>query len=83
MFTRERPEKEYAPLYKNYGLGTTVFSALASGILTGKYNDGIPADSRLANDANGLSHMAKQLSLPEGQEQLRKVRELTKIADGS
>ncbi|KAF8901948.1 voltage-gated potassium channel beta-2 subunit [Mucidula mucida] len=81
MFTRERPEKEYAPLYKNYGLGTTVFSALASGILTGKYNDGIPADSRLANDANGLSHMAKQLSLPEGQEQLRKVRELTKIAD--
>ncbi|KAF9021635.1 voltage-gated potassium channel beta-2 subunit [Hymenopellis radicata] len=81
MFNRERPEKEYAPLYKNYGLGTTVFSALASGILTGKYNDGIPADSRLANEANGLSDMAKQLSLPEGQEKLRKVRELTKIAD--
>lgn len=82
MLHRERPEKEYAPLYKNYGMGTTVFSALQSGILTGKYNDGIPPESRFSNEANGLSHMAKQLSTPEGQEKIRKVRELTKIAEG-
>lgn len=36
MFHRERPEKEYAPLYKKYAIGTTVWSALASGLLTGK-----------------------------------------------
>ena len=36
LFHRERPEGEYAPLYQKYGLGTTVWSALASGLLTGK-----------------------------------------------
>jgi aryl-alcohol dehydrogenase-like predicted oxidoreductase len=36
MFHRERAEKEYAPLYKKYGMGTTTFSSLARGILTGK-----------------------------------------------
>lgn len=36
MFHRERPEKEYAPLYRKYEIGTTVWSALASGLLTGK-----------------------------------------------
>ena len=36
MFHRERPEKEYAPIYKKYAIGTTVWSALASGLLTGK-----------------------------------------------
>jgi aryl-alcohol dehydrogenase-like predicted oxidoreductase len=36
MFHRERPEKEYAPVYKKYSIGTTVWSALASGLLTGK-----------------------------------------------
>ena len=46
MLWRERFEKEYARLYKEIGLGTTIWSPLASGILTGKYNDGIPADSR-------------------------------------
>ena len=43
---RERVEKEYARLYADIGLGTTIWSPLASGLLTGKYNDGIPADSR-------------------------------------
>ena len=46
LFHRERVEKEYARLYADIGLGTTIWSPLASGLLTGKYNDGIPPDSR-------------------------------------
>jgi len=46
MFHRQRPEIEYGPLYAKYGIGTTAFSVLAGGILTGKYNDGIPKGSR-------------------------------------
>lgn len=48
MVHRDRVEKEYARLYKEIGLGTTIWSPLASGLLTGKYNDGIPTDSRAA-----------------------------------
>ena len=47
MLARDRVEKDYVLLYENYGLSTTVFSPLKAGILTGKYNDGIPKDSRL------------------------------------
>ncbi|MFW5786031.1 MAG: potassium channel beta subunit family protein [bacterium] len=47
MLHRERFEEEYRRLYREIGLGTTVWSPLASGLLTGKYNDGIPEDSRL------------------------------------
>jgi len=46
LFHRERVEREYAPLYERIGLGTTIWSPLASGLLTGKYNDGVPSDSR-------------------------------------
>ena len=42
MLERERFEKEYEPLYRDLGYGTTIWSPLASGMLTGKYNDGIP-----------------------------------------
>jgi voltage-dependent potassium channel beta subunit len=49
MLVRERFEKEYAPIFEKYGLGTTIWSPLASGLLTGKYNTGIPEDSRLAS----------------------------------
>lgn len=47
MFHRARVETELAPLIEKYGLGTTTWSPLASGLLTGKYDDGIPEDSRL------------------------------------
>ncbi len=47
LLHRERVEKEYAPLYDEFGMGTTIWSPLASGLLTGKYRDGIPDDSRL------------------------------------
>jgi voltage-dependent potassium channel beta subunit len=48
LFKRERVEQEYSSLYKKYGLGTTTWSPLDSGILTGKYNLGIPERSRLS-----------------------------------
>jgi aryl-alcohol dehydrogenase-like predicted oxidoreductase len=46
MLKRDRVELEYAPLYRKFGTGLTVFSPLKQGILTGKYNNGIPEDSR-------------------------------------
>jgi len=48
LFTRRRVERELARLYAGIGLGLTTWSPLASGVLTGKYNAGIPAGSRLA-----------------------------------
>ena len=48
LFVRRKVEKEFAPLYAGIGLGLTTWSPLAAGVLTGKYNAGIPKDSRLA-----------------------------------
>lgn len=48
LLVRDRVEREYAPLYEKYGMGLTTFSPLASGLLSGKYLEGIPSDSRLA-----------------------------------
>jgi len=48
LFERYKVEKEFLPIYDFVGLGTTIWSPLASGLLTGKYNDGIPKNSRLA-----------------------------------
>ncbi|KAJ3347009.1 hypothetical protein HDU83_002454 [Entophlyctis luteolus] len=83
MFHRERFEKEYAPLYEKHGLGTTIWSPLASGILTGKYNSGeIPSDSRLAMKDNAvMKRIAAGLETPEGREKLEKVSKLQPIAE--
>lgn len=55
MLKRDRFEQEYHPLFKApYNLGTTIWSPLASGILTGKYNDGIPEGSRLTQEGYGF-----------------------------
>jgi len=48
LFERHKMEVDYMPIFSNIGLGTTIWSPLASGLLTGKYNNGIPEDSRLA-----------------------------------
>ncbi|MBV9989333.1 MAG: aldo/keto reductase [Chitinophagaceae bacterium] len=48
MFERFKMEQDYLPVFQNVGMGTTIWSPLAAGFLTGKYNNGIPADSRLA-----------------------------------
>jgi voltage-dependent potassium channel beta subunit len=81
MFARDRPEQEYLPLYKKYHLGTTTFSSLASGLLTGKYNNGIPEDTRFANHSAFFKDTIAKLQSHEGQEQIRKVKELTVIAE--
>ncbi|KAF9235392.1 NADP-dependent oxidoreductase domain-containing protein [Melanogaster broomeanus] len=81
MLHRERPEKEYAPLYKKYSIGTTVWSALASGLLTGKYNNGIPEDSRFAAHSDFFKDTLKSLNEEEGLAKIRKVQELTKLAE--
>ncbi|EEB95488.1 hypothetical protein MPER_05537, partial [Moniliophthora perniciosa FA553] len=60
MFTRERPEKEYAPLYKKYRYSTTTYSSLYFGLLTGKYNDGIPPTSRFGSNASEFSWLLQK-----------------------
>ena len=60
LFHRERVETEYARLYRDIGLGTTIWSPLASGMLTGKYNAGIPPDSRGA--LKGYEWLAERLT---------------------
>lgn len=69
MFHRHRVEKEYAPLYAKYGLGTTIWSPLASGLLTSKYKNGIPEDSRLGREVwlrkPDLEHRVKKVTLLE------------------
>ncbi|KAH6651283.1 NADP-dependent oxidoreductase domain-containing protein [Chaetomium tenue] len=80
-FHRERFEVEYAPLYRQYGLGTTTWSPLASGLLTGKYNEGIPEDSRFATNPAFFADTIKGLKSPEGQAKIEKVRKLTAIAE--
>jgi len=79
MFHRERVEREYARLYREIGLGTTIWSPLASGMLTGKYNNGIPEGSRMALE--GYEWLRKRLNSEKGKEQIAKVRQLTTIAD--
>jgi len=80
-FHRERFEVEYAPLFKQYGYGTTIWSPLASGLLTGKYNDGIPEGSRFATNKAFFENTIKELQTPQGQAKIEKVRKLTKIAE--
>ena len=78
LLHRERVETEYAPLYSDIGLGTTTWSPLASGLLTGKYNDGLPADSRLRTP--GYEWLARRLSTDEGAARLAKARRFTALA---
>ena len=78
LLHRERVEQEYAPLYAEAGLGTTIWSPLASGLLTGTYNDGIGADSRLAQSSLGWLHAAV-LGEP-ADDRLGKVRRFTVLA---
>ncbi|MEJ2708514.1 MAG: aldo/keto reductase [Anaerolineales bacterium] len=79
MFHRERVEKEYAHLYEEVGLGTTIWSPLASGFLTGKYNQGIPEGSRL--DTEGYEWLRRRLESERGQRQIEQVKLLTPVAD--
>lgn len=80
IFHRNRVEQEYASLYNadNVGLGTTIWSPLASGLLSGKYNDGIPGDSRV--NLPGYEWLKEMLMSEQGQARLEGVRQLSKVA---
>ncbi|KAK7207207.1 NADP-dependent oxidoreductase domain-containing protein [Myxozyma melibiosi] len=81
-FHRNRFEAEYKPLYDLYKYGTTIWSPLAGGVLTGKYNDGFAPGTRLGDQSSPVvQRIRKQWETPEGQAKIAKVRELTKIAD--
>lgn len=76
MFVRKKVERDFKKLIDDYGYGTTIWSPLASGILTGKYNDGIPEGSRL--ERKELSWIKDKML---NHENINKVKELTSIAN--
>ncbi len=78
MLVRDRVEREYADLYADCGLGTTIFSPLASGLLTGKYNDDVPAGTRLAMEQYGW--LRDRRDSDEGRRNIEKVRQLAPVA---
>jgi voltage-dependent potassium channel beta subunit len=75
LLHRDRVENEYARLYQDIGLGTTIWSPLASGLLSGKYNDGVPPGSRAA--LKGFEWLAEQIVDPA---KIAKVRRLGPMA---
>lgn len=81
MLARDRVEKDYVLLFEHYGTGITSFSPLKFGILTGKYNDGIPEDSRLGKSQDAFS---KGMTAKYGDEtwkaDLDRVRKLEPVA---
>ncbi|MCU1454671.1 MAG: aldo/keto reductase [Acidimicrobiales bacterium] len=76
MFESRRVEREYARLYEDIGLGLTIWSPLASGLLTGKYADGIPEGSRAS--LPGYEWLRAMLTDPGKNE---KVRQLGEVAE--
>jgi voltage-dependent potassium channel beta subunit len=76
LFNREKIEKDYLEVFKNVGLGTTIWSPLASGLLTGKYNNGIPEGTRLA--IPGFEWLKDKTFV---EEKLNRVRQYQTIAD--
>ena len=79
MFNRSKLEKDYLGLFNSEGLGTTIWSPLASGILTGKYNNGIPEGSRMS--LPDYKFLRDHLESEEGQNKIEKTKQLSIIAD--
>ena len=75
LFERYKVEKEFLPIYDFVGLGTTIWSPLASGLLSGKYNNGIPENSRLA-----LPEMSWLKDKIFTDDKLKKVTQLSELA---
>jgi len=75
LFERNKVDAEYLEIYKNVGLGTTIWSPLAAGLLTGKYNDGIPEGSRFQME--GFEWLRDRWLM---QEKINKVQQLGAIA---
>ena len=75
LFERAKMENEYLEIFKNVGMGTTIWSPLASGLLTGKYNDGIPEGSRF--QLEGFEWLRDRLLM---QDSIKKVQLLGAMA---
>jgi voltage-dependent potassium channel beta subunit len=75
MFERNKMENEFVEIFKNVGLGTTIWSPLASGLLTGKYNDGIPEGSRM--QIEGYEWLRDRMLM---QDKIEKVKQLSALA---
>ncbi len=82
MLKRDKVEREYLPIYEKYGMGLTIWSPLNSGILTGKYNNGIPAGSRfdVFKDNGGIKGNVDEAG-GLNEKTLEKVKKLTKISE--
>ena len=78
LFHRDKVEREFAPLYESAGLGTTIWSPLASGLLTGKYSDGIPEGSRAS--LAGYEWLRVALESPEGRAKVATAKKLGELA---
>jgi voltage-dependent potassium channel beta subunit len=76
LFNRNKMENEYLQVFKTVGLGTTIWSPLASGVLTGKYNNDIPEDSRLA--VPGFEWLKDKAY---AMEKINKVKKLKTVSD--
>ena len=81
LFNRRRVEREYARLYEDLGLGLTTWSPLASGLLSGKYLDGIPEGSRAS--LPGYEWLRQTLSDPSRNEALHRLAEIAEELDAS
>jgi voltage-dependent potassium channel beta subunit len=79
MFTREKVEKEFVHLYQEIGLGTTIWSPLASGLLTGKYNEGIPQGTRVS--IKGYEWLLEDFQNEKAKNNIEKVKNLLPIAN--
>lgn len=76
LFNREKMENEFLKIFRDIGLGTTIWSPLASGLLTGKYNEGIPEGSRISIE--GFDWLKQKIIVLE---KLEKVKQLKSVAD--
>lgn len=79
LFERTAMEREYLPLFEQYGLGTTIWSPLSSGVLTGKYGDGVPDGSRLSQP--GFEWLRERFESQEGRAKIAIATRLQVLAE--
>lgn len=81
LFERTKMERDYVTIFKNIGLGTTIWSPLASGLLTGKYNNGIPEGSRMTLE--GYEWLKDRMMVEDKLARVRKLEEVANDLDTS
>jgi len=79
LFERQKMEHDYLPIFRDMGMGTTIWSPLASGLLSGKYNDGVPEGSRLALE--NYHWLKDRMMVDDKLERVRKLADVAKLLD--